>query len=42
MNEYEVNKNKIAAYRKRSDKNWFLLKLCKIMEWVNERCIRED
>ena len=41
MNEYEKNKMKIAGYRKRSNTKLLRL-LCNLMEWVNEKFLKED
>ena len=40
MTEYEQNKKKIAEYRKRSN-SWTLKKLCDLMDWANEKMIKE-
>ena len=40
VNEYKENKKKIAWYRKRSNSRLVLM-LCKLMELVNEKCIKE-
>ncbi len=39
VNEYEENKKKIAWYRKRSNSR-LALTFCKLMELVNEKCIK--
>lgn len=41
MNEYERNREQIAEYRRRT-LNRFLLWICKVMELVNEKFIRDD
>lgn len=40
MDEYRRNKEKIKAYRQRSN-TWLLKRLCDLMEWVNEKMIKE-
>lgn len=42
MTEYEKNKKKLQEYRKRSKGSKLIELLCKIMEWFNEHCIKDN
>ena len=41
MTDYEINKQKIAEHRERSKGKRILNKLCDLMEFVNEKYIKE-
>lgn len=42
MTEYEENKKLLQEYRKRSKGSKLVEWLCKIMDWFNERCIKDN
>lgn len=40
--EYEENKKKLREYRKRNKDSKLVELLCKIIEWFNEHCIKDN